>query len=59
MGFLLAAMTQTGSTAWIVVGWVALAVAFACAGAILWDIFVRGDRSEMAIMNWVWPITAL
>ena len=54
-----AAMTQAGSTAWIVVGWVSLAVAFACAGAILWDICVRGDRSEMTIMNWVWPITAL
>jgi len=52
-------MTQTGSTAWIVVGWTALAVAFASAGAILWDIVVRGRRQEMAVMNWVWPITAL
>jgi hypothetical protein len=56
---LLAATTQAGSTAWTAVAWVSLAVAFACAGAILWDAFGRGNRSEMAVMNWVWPITAL
>ncbi|HEU4973566.1 MAG TPA: DUF4396 domain-containing protein [Baekduia sp.] len=55
----LAAQTQTGSTGWIVVGWVALAVAFACAGAIAWDIAGRGYRQHMGIMNLVWPITAL
>lgn len=56
---LLAAKTQTGSTAWIVIGWVAVATALACAAAILWDILVRGHRQQMAVMNWVWPITAL
>ena len=51
-------MTQTGSTAWNVIGWTALSVAFACALAIAWDI-ARGRRQKMAIMNLVWPITAL
>lgn len=51
-------MTQTGSTAWIVIGWLALGVAFACALAIAGDI-LRGHRQKMAIMNLVWPITAL
>jgi hypothetical protein len=52
-------MTQTGSTAWIVIGWIALAVAFASTATILWDVVVRRYRQHMAIMNWVWPITAL
>jgi hypothetical protein len=52
-------MTQTGSTTWIVIGWIALAIGFASAGAIAWDIFVAGYRQQMAIMNAVWPITAL
>jgi hypothetical protein len=51
--------TQTGATGWIVVGWISLAVAFVCAVAIAWDIAVRGYRQRMAIMNLVWPITAL
>ena len=51
-------MTQTGSTTWIVLGRIALAVAFASAGAIAWDI-ACGHRQQMAIMNLVWPITAL
>lgn len=55
----LAAITQTGSTAWIVVGWVALASAFVCAVAIAYDIVVRGYRQHMAIMNVVYPVTAL
>ncbi|MGD9734647.1 MAG: DUF4396 domain-containing protein [Solirubrobacterales bacterium] len=55
----LAAITQVGSPAWLVIGWVALAIAFASAGVIAWDIVVRGNRSEMAVMNLVWPITAL
>jgi hypothetical protein len=55
----LGASTQTGSTGWIVVGWIALAIAFVCAGAILLDIVVGGHRQRMAIMNWVYPITAL
>jgi uncharacterized protein DUF4396 len=52
-------MTQTGSTAWIIIGWIALGIGFACALAITWDIAVRGYRQHMAIMNLVWPITAL
>lgn len=55
----LAAETQVGSTAWIVVSWIALGVALVCALAILADILGRGYRQHMAIMNWVWPITAL
>jgi hypothetical protein len=56
---MLAVTTQTGSTTWIVIGWIALAIAFASAAAILWDILVGGHRQNMAVMNWVWPITAL
>ncbi len=52
-------MTQTGSTLLTVIAWVALGVAFASAAAILFDIFIRGNRERMAVMNWVWPITAL
>ncbi|MGN6089810.1 MAG: DUF4396 domain-containing protein [Actinomycetales bacterium] len=39
--------------------WVSLIVAFCCAAAILVDIFGRGARQQMAVMDWVWPITAL
>lgn len=53
------AVTQTGSTAWLVVGWTALAIAFASALTILWDIYGRGNRQQMAIMEAVYPITAL
>jgi hypothetical protein len=52
-------MTQTGSTTWMVIGWIALAIGFASALAIAWDIAVRGYAQHMAIMNVVWPITAL
>lgn len=55
----LAAVTQTGSTALTVVGWVGLGVGFASAAAICWDIFVRGHRQHMAVMNAVYPLTAL
>ncbi len=37
----------------------ALLVAFACAGEILFDVFVRGNRQRMRIMEVVWPVTAL
>lgn len=43
----------------IVLSWFALAVAFASAAVILFDILGRGNRQQMAIMNWVWPVTAL
>lgn len=42
-----------------VLAWVALGAAFACAGWILWDIFVRGYRQRMPVMAAVWPVTAL
>ncbi len=43
----------------VVVSWIALAIAFACAAWILYDIFGRGYRQHMWIMEAVWPITAL
>jgi hypothetical protein len=55
----LAQAAQPPSTGWEVVAWIALGVAFACAGVILWDIVIRGYRQHMAIMSWVWPINAL
>jgi len=42
-----------------VVSWVSLGVAFACAGAILYDMYGRGYRQRMRIMAAVWPVTAL
>jgi uncharacterized protein DUF4396 len=42
-----------------VVAWVSLGVAAASAAAIAHDIAARGYRQQMAIMNLVWPITAL
>jgi hypothetical protein len=54
-----AAITQTGSAAWLAVGWAAVAVGVVSAIAIAWDIAVRGYRQHMAIMNWVYPITGL
>ncbi len=46
--------------AWLTwTSWVALVVAFVCAGEILFDIFGRGNRQRMRIMEVVWPVTAL
>lgn len=39
--------------------WLSLAVAFACAGTILVDTYVAGYRQPMAVMEAVWPVTAL
>jgi hypothetical protein len=45
---------------WIeTIGWISLAAAFASALAILGDIYLRGHRQKMAIMEAVYPITAL
>ncbi len=45
---------------WIeTVGWFSLAIAFASALVIAVDIFLRGYRQKMWIMNLVYPITAL
>ena len=43
----------------VVVSRIALAIAFVCAIWILYDIFGRGYRQHMWIMEAVWPITAL
>jgi hypothetical protein len=46
--------------AWLTpLAWVSLAVAFAAAGEILYDVFVRGHRQRMWIMEPVWVVTAL
>lgn len=42
-----------------VVAWCALAAGFACAGWIAYDIFGRGYRQRMRVMEAVWPVTAL
>jgi Domain of unknown function (DUF4396) len=42
-----------------VIAWVSLAVCLACASTILIDIFVRGRRQSMGVMEAVFPITAL
>ncbi len=42
-----------------VVAWASLALAFATSGAIVYDIFGRGHRQRMAVMDVVWPVTAL
>ena len=41
------------------VAWVSLATAFVCAGLIVVDVFVRGYRQHVWIMEVVWPLTAL
>lgn len=47
------------STAFLVVAWLALIVSFASAGWIADDIYRRGHRQQMGVMEAVWPITAL
>lgn len=42
-----------------VIAWVSLGLAFATAGVILFDIYARGYRQKMAVMEAVWPVTAL
>lgn len=45
---------------WIeAIGWFSLSIAFASALAIAYDVFVRGYRQKMPIMDLVYPITAL
>ncbi|GHJ38507.1 membrane protein [Streptomyces sp. TS71-3] len=39
--------------------WTFLGIAFVCAGWIMFDMYVRGHRQQMAVMEAVWPITAL
>lgn len=45
---------------WIeAVGWLSLSVSFASAAVILVDVYGRGYRQKMAIMDLVYPVTAL
>lgn len=45
---------------WLVaLAWAALAVAFAAAAWILVDLYARGHRQQMGVMEAVWPVTAL
>ncbi len=51
---------HSSPAAWVeALGWLSLALAFASGLAILWDIFGRGYRQKMSIMNLVYPLTAL
>lgn len=52
------AETQVGTPPWIVVGWVFVATGMLSGLVITVDV-LRGYRQHMAIMNLVWPITAL
>ncbi len=46
--------------AWLtILAWVALGLAFASAAIILVDIYGRGYRQHMKVMEIVWPVTAL
>jgi hypothetical protein len=46
--------------AWLTgLSWAVLAVAFASAGWIVCDIYWRGYRQHMTVMEAVWPVTAL
>jgi hypothetical protein len=40
-------------------GWAALAIAFASTTWLVYDIFGRGYRQKMRVMEWVWPITGV
>jgi hypothetical protein len=42
-----------------IVAWVSLTAAFLTAGLIAYDIYGHGYRQKMAVMDAVWPITAL
>jgi hypothetical protein len=42
-----------------IIAWISLAAGFWCAAAVLYDIYARGQRQPMRVMEAVWPITAL
>jgi hypothetical protein len=42
-----------------VIAWISLSVAFTTSGVVAFDIFVRGHRQPMGVMDAVYPITAL
>ncbi len=53
-------MAHSVPPAWLTaLGWTSLAVSFASALAIVVDIVVLGHRQKMAVMNVVYPSTAL
>jgi Domain of unknown function (DUF4396) len=41
------------------IAWISLGLAVIACGAILFDLFVRGYRQHVVVMEAVWPITAL
>ncbi len=41
------------------VAWLSLAVAFATALLIVYDVYARGYRQQMTVMEPVWAISAL
>ena len=41
------------------ISWTSLVIAFICSAIVLYDMFVKGYRQKMFIMQWVWPITCL
>ncbi|MDQ3318170.1 MAG: DUF4396 domain-containing protein [Actinomycetota bacterium] len=46
--------------AWLTaVSWVFVGLAVLCAAAILYDVYGRGHRQRVRVMELVWPITAL
>jgi hypothetical protein len=53
-------MNVSGPPHWLtLLAWISLALAFATAALILVDIFGRRHRQPMAIMEAVWPVSAL
>ena len=42
-----------------IIAWISIAAAFVSAAAILYDIYGRGLRQHVRVMEAVWPITAL
>ncbi len=43
----------------VIVSWISLTVAVGSAARILTDIYARGHRLKMPVMEAVWPATAL
>jgi hypothetical protein len=41
------------------IAWTSLGLAFACATGILFDVYGRGYRQRMPVMEAVWPVSAL
>ncbi len=42
-----------------VISWISLGIAFPCSGAVLIDVYGRGYRQHMWVMEAIWPITCL